>query len=45
LAVIARFVDENEIQVRNMAGPRLSGWPQGHAFALEVVGKLIGGDE
>ncbi len=44
-AAIIRFVDENEIQVLNVAGPRLSGWPQGHAFALGVVGKLIGGNK
>ncbi len=40
-AAIVRFVEENEIQVLNVAGPRLSGWPQGHAFALGVVGKVI----
>lgn len=43
-AAIARFIDENEIQVLNVAGPRLSGWPQGHAFALEAVGKVIACD-
>jgi len=28
-AAIVRFVDENEIQVLNVAGPRLSGWRRG----------------
>jgi Circularly permutated YpsA SLOG family len=40
-AAIVRFVDENEIHVLDVAGPRLSGWPQGHAFALGVVGGVI----
>jgi hypothetical protein len=35
--VIRRFVEENEIQVLNVAGPRLSGWADGHAFALAVL--------
>ncbi len=39
---IVRFVGAHEIQVLNVAGPRLSGWPQGHAFALRVMGEVIG---
>jgi hypothetical protein len=27
--------------VLNVAGPRLSGWPQGYTFALGVVGAVI----
>jgi Circularly permutated YpsA SLOG family len=38
---IVRFIDENEIQIMNVAGPRLSGWPVGYAFALAVVGGVI----
>jgi hypothetical protein len=38
---IVRFVDEHEIQVLNIAGPRLSGWPEGYRFALQVVGAVI----
>lgn len=38
---IVRFVEEYEIQVLNVAGPRLSGWPEGYAFALGVVGEVI----
>jgi len=37
-AAVARFVEENDLQELNVAGPRLSGWPQGHAFAVGVVG-------
>jgi hypothetical protein len=40
-AVIARFVEENGIHVLNVAGPRLSGWAQGHSFAVGTVGELI----
>jgi hypothetical protein len=39
--VIGRFVDENEIQVLNVAGPRLSGWPKGYIFALGTIGAVI----
>jgi hypothetical protein len=35
---IARFV---AIQILNVAGPRLSGWPQGYAFALGTIGAVI----
>jgi hypothetical protein len=38
---IARFVEEHEIRVLNVAGPRLSGWPQGYAFALGAIGAVI----
>lgn len=41
-AAIVRFVEENEIQVLNVAGPRANGWPEGYAFALGVVGGVIG---
>src|SRR5271165_1716506 len=38
---IIRFVEEYEIQVLNVAGPRLSGWAQGYRFALAVVGEVL----
>jgi hypothetical protein len=38
---IVRFGEEYEIHVLNVAGPRLSGWPQGYSFALGVVGEVI----
>jgi hypothetical protein len=40
-AAIVRFIAENEISVLNVAGPRLSGWNEGYAFALHVVGAVI----
>jgi hypothetical protein len=39
---IVRFIDENEIQTMNVAGPRASGWPEGYGFAIAVVGGVIG---
>jgi len=38
---ISRFVEEYEIQVLYVAGPRLSGWPQGYRFALGVVSEVL----
>jgi hypothetical protein len=38
---ISEFLEEHAIQVLNVAGPRLSGWPQGYTFALGVVGAVI----
>jgi hypothetical protein len=40
-AAIVRFVEENEIQVLNVAGPRASGWVAGYRFALDVVSGVI----
>jgi hypothetical protein len=39
--VILRFLEERAIDVLNVAGPRLSGWPGGYGFALRVVGGVI----
>jgi hypothetical protein len=41
-AAIVRFVEEHEIKVLNVAGPRMSKWAEGYDFALAVVGDLIG---
>lgn len=41
VAAILRFVDENEIRVLNVAGPRASHWEQGYGFALSVLGAVI----
>jgi hypothetical protein len=38
---VAKFVEEHGIQVLNVAGPRLSGWPAGYTFALGVIGTVI----
>lgn len=33
-----QFIAEHSIAVMNVAGPRVSGWPEGYRCALEVVG-------
>ena len=38
---IMRFIEEHEIKVLNVEGPRLSKWSEGHAFALAVVGEVV----
>jgi Circularly permutated YpsA SLOG family len=38
---VAQFLEEHNIQVLNVSGPRLSGWPAGYRFALGVVGAVI----
>jgi len=40
-AAIIRFVEENNIQVLDVAGPRLSRWMEGHALAVTAVGEVI----
>jgi hypothetical protein len=35
------FVQQHHIGVLNVAGPRLRGWAEGHAFSLAVVAGLI----
>jgi hypothetical protein len=40
-AEIARFVEEHDIRVLNVAGPRASGWKNGHAFTVAVVRELL----
>jgi hypothetical protein len=41
VAAVAGFVETNGIQTLNVAGPRLSGWAEGYAFALAVIGGVI----
>jgi hypothetical protein len=41
-AAVLRFIARSRIEVLNVSGPRLSGWPAGYAFALAVVGEVIG---
>ena len=38
---IVKFIEDNNIETLNVAGPRASGWPVGHAFALGVIGRVI----
>jgi hypothetical protein len=35
------FIEGNNIKTLNVAGPRLSGWPEGYTFALRVIGAVI----
>jgi Circularly permutated YpsA SLOG family len=38
---IPQFIETHGICLLNVAGPRLSGWPQGYTFALGVVSAVI----
>jgi len=40
-AEILKFVEEKQVRTLNVAGPRLSGWPEGYGFALAVIGRVI----
>jgi hypothetical protein len=35
------FIEGNNIKTLNVAGPRLSGWPDGYTFALRTIGAVI----
>jgi len=35
------FIEDHRIRVLNVAGPRASGWPEGHQFSFDVVGGVI----
>jgi hypothetical protein len=39
---IVKFIEENAIEVLNVAGPRASGWPAGYRFASDVISGVIG---
>jgi hypothetical protein len=38
---VLRFVDDNNIETLNVAGPRASGWAAGYAFTLGVIAGVI----
>lgn len=38
---LARFVEEHQIRVLNVAGPRLSHWAHGYGYACNVVMQLL----
>ena len=42
-AEIDRFIDAHAIRTLNVAGPRLSGWPQGHEFTQRTLHALLRG--
>jgi Circularly permutated YpsA SLOG family len=39
--LIGQFIEEHGIQILNVAGPRLSGWKEGYAFALTVMEEVL----
>ena len=38
---VVNFIEQNNIETLNVAGPRASGWPAGHSFVFSVVGGVI----
>jgi hypothetical protein len=38
---VLRFIEKNHIETLNVSGPRASGWKEGYAFSLRVVGAVI----
>lgn len=38
---VLKFIEDNRIETLNVAGPRASGWIDGHAFAQRVIGHVI----
>jgi len=38
---VMNFIHDNGIETLNVAGPRASGWADGYAFALGLVGQVI----
>ncbi len=41
ITAVLRFVEENEVAVLNVTGPRASGWEQGCEFTRAVVGGML----
>lgn len=39
---VLKFIEENNIETLNVAGPRASTWPGGYRFASDVVGTVMG---
>src|SRR3984893_18408788 len=39
---IVKFIEENGINVLNVAGPRASGWAAGYRFAVDVISGVVG---
>jgi hypothetical protein len=40
---VLKFVDNNGIEVLNVAGPRASGWAEGYRFAFDAIYRVITG--
>jgi hypothetical protein len=41
VGLIVRFVERHGTATLNVAGPRLSGWPEGEAFSARVVAEVL----
>src|ERR1700761_5632295 len=39
---VLKFIEENNIETLNVAGPRASSWAGGYRFASDVVGTVLG---
>jgi hypothetical protein len=39
---VVKFIEDNNIETLNVAGPRASGWVAGYRFAADVVSGVIG---
>jgi putative molybdenum carrier protein len=40
-AVVVKFIENNNIETLNVAGPRASGWKDGYAFSFAVIEEAI----
>jgi hypothetical protein len=40
-AALVKFIEDNQIETLNVAGPRASGWREGHTFSFSVIEKAI----
>jgi hypothetical protein len=40
---VLKFIEDNGIEVLNVAGPRASGWPAGYRLTADVIGRVIRG--
>ena len=38
---VLKFIEDNNIETLNVAGPRASGWTDGYRFALAVIGQVM----
>ena len=38
---VVKFIEDNDIETLNVAGPRASAWPDGYRFALDVINGVI----
>lgn len=40
-AAILKFIEDHQIEVLNVSGPRASGWADGYRFSLDVIGCVV----